>query len=220
MRGARARAGSPARAWRCHRRHSRARRRRAGRVRRTRRRRGPVAGRCGCSSLPHGELWPCPLGERRIAPPPMERPEPRSLGGRSGGRNSARSRESRSDSGPTRPRSGCARTVRGVAGAASRDVLDPAVAPSGLGYPPPVADDVRIRPMTELDIEGITRIDERITRAYRPEVWERRVGYYIPRDAAPSPGGGGGGEGARVLLGAGPGGADAASAPHPPGGDL
>src|SRR5439155_1737699 len=35
----------------------------------------------------------------------------------------------------------------------------------------------------ERDIEGITRIDERITRTYRPEVWERRVGYYIRRDA-------------------------------------
>src|SRR6266513_3161521 len=46
-----------------------------------------------------------------------------------------------------------------------------------------VADDVRIRPMTELDIEGITRIDERITKQYRPEVWEQRVGYYIRRDA-------------------------------------
>lgn len=43
--------------------------------------------------------------------------------------------------------------------------------------------DVVIRPMTELDIEGITRIDERITRQYRPDAWERRVGYYIRRDA-------------------------------------
>ena len=47
----------------------------------------------------------------------------------------------------------------------------------------PMADDVVIRPMTELDIEGITRIDERITKQYRPEVWERRVGYYLRRDA-------------------------------------
>ena len=47
----------------------------------------------------------------------------------------------------------------------------------------PMADDVVIRPMTELDIEGITRIDERITRQYRPDVWERRVGYYLRRDA-------------------------------------
>ena len=49
-----------------------------------------------------------------------------------------------------------------------------------------VADDVRIRPMTELDIEGITRIDERITKQYRPEVWEQRVSYYIRRDAESS----------------------------------
>jgi ribosomal protein S18 acetylase RimI-like enzyme len=39
-----------------------------------------------------------------------------------------------------------------------------------------------IRPMTELDIESIVRIDERITGRYRPEVWEQRVGYYIRRD--------------------------------------
>jgi ribosomal protein S18 acetylase RimI-like enzyme len=36
--------------------------------------------------------------------------------------------------------------------------------------------------MTELDIESIVRIDERITGTYRPEVWEQRVGYYIRRD--------------------------------------
>jgi ribosomal protein S18 acetylase RimI-like enzyme len=36
--------------------------------------------------------------------------------------------------------------------------------------------------MTELDIESIVRIDERITGSYRPEVWEQRVGYYIRRD--------------------------------------
>jgi ribosomal protein S18 acetylase RimI-like enzyme len=40
--------------------------------------------------------------------------------------------------------------------------------------------------MTELDIEGITRIDERITKRYRPEVWEQRVSYYIRRDAESS----------------------------------
>ena len=41
---------------------------------------------------------------------------------------------------------------------------------------------VRLRPLDELDIGGITRIDERITGIYRPEVWERRVGYYLRRD--------------------------------------
>ncbi len=43
-------------------------------------------------------------------------------------------------------------------------------------------DGVRIRPLTELDIEAVTRIDERITKHYRPEVWEQRVAYYIRRD--------------------------------------
>ena len=42
--------------------------------------------------------------------------------------------------------------------------------------------DVRIRPVTELDIEAICRIDERITGKYRPDVWEDRVVYFIRRD--------------------------------------
>ena len=41
---------------------------------------------------------------------------------------------------------------------------------------------MRIRPLSELDIEAICRIDERITGRYRPEVWEDRVAYYIRRD--------------------------------------
>jgi len=45
-----------------------------------------------------------------------------------------------------------------------------------------MADDVRVRPLTELDIEAVTRIDERITGRYQPEIWERRVGYYLRRD--------------------------------------
>ena len=40
----------------------------------------------------------------------------------------------------------------------------------------------KIRPVTELDIEAICKIDERITGKYRPEVWEDRVMYYIRRD--------------------------------------
>ena len=36
--------------------------------------------------------------------------------------------------------------------------------------------------MTELDIEAIAQIDERVTGRYRPEVWEDRVAYYIRRD--------------------------------------
>ncbi len=46
--------------------------------------------------------------------------------------------------------------------------------------------EIRIHPLTELDIDGITRIDERITGRYRPEVWEERVTYYIRRDAEAS----------------------------------
>jgi ribosomal protein S18 acetylase RimI-like enzyme len=42
--------------------------------------------------------------------------------------------------------------------------------------------DLKIRPVTELDIEAICKIDERITGKYRPEVWEDRVVYYIRRD--------------------------------------
>lgn len=45
---------------------------------------------------------------------------------------------------------------------------------------------VRIRPLDELDIGSISRIDERITGAYRPEVWEERVGFYLRRDPGAS----------------------------------
>jgi ribosomal protein S18 acetylase RimI-like enzyme len=41
---------------------------------------------------------------------------------------------------------------------------------------------VSIRPLDELDISDIVRIDEKILGAYRPEVWERRIGYYLRRD--------------------------------------
>ncbi len=40
----------------------------------------------------------------------------------------------------------------------------------------------RIRPLDELDLGAIVRIDERITGIYRPEVWEQRVIYYLRRD--------------------------------------
>jgi len=36
--------------------------------------------------------------------------------------------------------------------------------------------------MTELDIESIAQIDERVSGRYRPEVWEDRAAYYIRRD--------------------------------------
>ena len=47
---------------------------------------------------------------------------------------------------------------------------------------PEVKAQARIRPLDELDISGIVKIDERITGIYRPDVWERRVAYYLRRD--------------------------------------
>lgn len=44
------------------------------------------------------------------------------------------------------------------------------------------AQEVRIRPLDELDISPIVGIDEKISGKYRPEVWERRIGYYLRRD--------------------------------------
>lgn len=41
---------------------------------------------------------------------------------------------------------------------------------------------VRIRPLNELDIGAIVKIDEKVTGRYRPDEWERRVQYYIRRD--------------------------------------
>ncbi len=41
---------------------------------------------------------------------------------------------------------------------------------------------VSIRPLDELDISAIVSIDEKIAGSYRPEVWERRIGYYLRRD--------------------------------------
>jgi len=40
----------------------------------------------------------------------------------------------------------------------------------------------RIRPLDELDIDAIVRIDERISGVYRPDIWEQRVTYYLRRD--------------------------------------
>lgn len=45
-----------------------------------------------------------------------------------------------------------------------------------------VTADIRIRPLDELDLNDITRIDEKISGIYRPEVWEQRVMYYLRRD--------------------------------------
>ena len=47
---------------------------------------------------------------------------------------------------------------------------------------PDVSAPARIRPLNELDLGSIVRIDERISGIYRPEIWERRVLYYLRRD--------------------------------------
>lgn len=44
------------------------------------------------------------------------------------------------------------------------------------------ATEIRIRNLEDVDIGGIVRLDEKISGEYRPEVWERRVGYYLRRD--------------------------------------
>jgi len=44
------------------------------------------------------------------------------------------------------------------------------------------AEEIRIRPLSELDISRIVSIDERLTGLYRPDLWESRVGYYLRRD--------------------------------------
>jgi ribosomal protein S18 acetylase RimI-like enzyme len=47
---------------------------------------------------------------------------------------------------------------------------------------PEVQAEARVRPLDELDIDAITRIDERISGIYRPDFWEQRVVYYLRRD--------------------------------------
>jgi ribosomal protein S18 acetylase RimI-like enzyme len=47
---------------------------------------------------------------------------------------------------------------------------------------PVEAPDVTIRPLSDVDIDAITRIDEKLTGRYRPEFWETRVAYYLRRD--------------------------------------
>ena len=44
------------------------------------------------------------------------------------------------------------------------------------------ATEVGIRPVEELDIEDIAAIDEKLGGRYRPDVWEKRVFYYLRRD--------------------------------------
>ncbi len=42
--------------------------------------------------------------------------------------------------------------------------------------------EVRIRALEDTDIGDITALDEKLGGKYRPEVWERRLGYYMRRD--------------------------------------
>ena len=51
---------------------------------------------------------------------------------------------------------------------------------------PDVTADVRIRPLDELDLDGIVRIDEKISGQYRPDIWEQRVMFYVRRDPGAS----------------------------------
>jgi ribosomal protein S18 acetylase RimI-like enzyme len=51
---------------------------------------------------------------------------------------------------------------------------------------PDAKPDVRIRPLDELDLDGIVRIDEQIGGQYRPDVWEQRVMFYVRRDPGAS----------------------------------
>jgi ribosomal protein S18 acetylase RimI-like enzyme len=46
----------------------------------------------------------------------------------------------------------------------------------------PAAGTLAIRPLSELDLGRITSIDERLTGVYKPEIWERRIVYYLRRD--------------------------------------
>lgn len=47
---------------------------------------------------------------------------------------------------------------------------------------PVEAREVQVRPLSELDIEAITRIDEKVSGSYRPEFWENVITYYLRRD--------------------------------------
>lgn len=42
--------------------------------------------------------------------------------------------------------------------------------------------EIRIRLLDTVDIGDVVTIDEKITKKYRPGVWEARIGYYMRRD--------------------------------------
>jgi ribosomal protein S18 acetylase RimI-like enzyme len=41
---------------------------------------------------------------------------------------------------------------------------------------------IKLRPISELDIEPVSAIDEKISGSYHPKEWEERFGYYLRRD--------------------------------------
>lgn len=45
-----------------------------------------------------------------------------------------------------------------------------------------VSDTLTVRALQDTDIGAITALDEKIGSAYRPEVWEARISYYLRRD--------------------------------------
>jgi ribosomal protein S18 acetylase RimI-like enzyme len=51
---------------------------------------------------------------------------------------------------------------------------------------PEATSTLRIRPLDELDLEGIVRIDEKMSGQYRPDIWEQRVMFYTRRDPGAS----------------------------------
>jgi ribosomal protein S18 acetylase RimI-like enzyme len=42
--------------------------------------------------------------------------------------------------------------------------------------------EIKLRPISELDIEPVSAIDEKITGRYHPDEWEDRFAYYLRRD--------------------------------------
>lgn len=42
--------------------------------------------------------------------------------------------------------------------------------------------DICIRTLEDTDLGGITALDEKLGGKYRPDLWERRIGYYLRRD--------------------------------------
>ena len=42
--------------------------------------------------------------------------------------------------------------------------------------------DITLRAISELDIDAVSGIDEKVTGNYKPEDWERRFTYYLRRD--------------------------------------